>query len=140
MDNVGVVEDILEEFGLDREKGHIINGHMPVKAGSDPVHAAGRAFIIDGGFSKAYQKETGIAGYSLILNSLGFILASHEPFVSKEKAIVDEIDIHSTTVAKEGATKRLYNSDTDNGIEMRKQINDLKLLLYAYREGMIIQK
>jgi len=140
MDNVGVVEDILEEFGLDREKGHIINGHMPVKAGSDPVHAAGRAFIIDGGFSKAYQKETGIAGYSLILNSLGFILASHEPFVSKEKAIVDEIDIHSTTVAKEGATKRLYNSDTDNGIEMRKQIDDLKLLLYAYREGMIIQK
>lgn len=140
MDNVGVVEDILEEFGLDREKGHIINGHMPVKAGSDPVHAAGRAFIIDGGFSKAYQKETGIAGYSLILNSLGFILASHEPFVSKEKAIVDEIDIHSTTVAKEGVTRRLYNSDTDNGKEMRKQINDLKLLLYAYREGMIIQK
>ena len=112
---------------------------MPVKAGSDPVHAGGRAFVIDGGFAKAYQKETGIAGYSLILNSLGFVLAAHEPFVSKDKAIVDEIDIHSTTVAKEGVVDRLYNRDTDNGKEMRKQIKDLKLLLTAYREGMITQ-
>lgn len=139
MDKVEIVEGILDEFGLDKNTGHIINGHMPVKAGSDPVHAGGRAFVIDGGFSKAYQKTTGIAGYSLIFNSQGFMLAAHEPFVSKEKAIVDEIDIHSTTVAKEGITDRMYNRDTDNGVEMRKRIEDLKLLLEAYRNGMITQ-
>ena len=139
MDDPKVIMDILEEFGLDREHGHIVNGHMPVKAGSDPVHAGVRAFVIDGGFAKAYQKETGIAGYSLILNSLGFVLAAHEPFVSKDKAIVDEIDIHSTTVAREGMVDRMYNRDTDNGKDMRKQIEDLKLLLTAYREGMITQ-
>ncbi len=140
MDKVEIVEYILEEFGLDRKTGHIINGHMPVKAGSNPVHAGGRAFVIDGGFAKAYQKTTGIAGYSLIFNSQGFLLAAHEPFVSKEKAIEDEVDIHSTTVAKEGIVDRMYNRDTDNGIEMRKMIDDLKMLLAAYRDGAITQK
>ena len=140
MDKVEIVEYILEEFGLDKKTGHIINGHMPVKAGSNPVHAGGRAFVIDGGFAKAYQKTTGIAGYSLIFNSQGFLLAAHEAFVSKEKAIIDEVDIHSTTVAKEGITDRMYNRDTDNGVVMRKQIKDLKLLLEAYRSGLIKQR
>ena len=114
---------------------------MPVKAGSNPVHADGRAFVIDGGFSKAYQKTTGIAGYSLIFNSRGFDLAAHEPFVSREKAIEEEIDIRSTTVAKEGMVGgRLYNRDTDEGLEMRKMIDDLRQLLDAYRNGMISQR
>ncbi|MBR3296464.1 MAG: fructose-1,6-bisphosphatase [Firmicutes bacterium] len=141
MDKKEVVEYILDEFGLDERTGHIINGHMPVKAGSNPVHADGRAFVIDGGFSKAYQKTTGIAGYSLIFNSRGFDLAAHEPFVSREKAIEEEIDIRSTTVAKEGMVGgRLYNRDTDEGLEMRKMIDDLRQLLDAYRNGMISQR
>ena len=140
MDKVDIVEYILDEFGLDERTGHIINGHMPVKAGSNPVHANGRAFVIDGGFAKAYQKTTGIAGYSLIYNSHGFTLAAHEPFGSKEKAIADEIDIQSTTVAKEGIYGRIYNKDTDNGVEMRKMIDDLKQLLEAYRSGRITQR
>lgn len=140
MDDVKIVEYILGEFGLDESTGHIINGHMPVKAGSNPVHANGRAFVIDGGFSKAYQKTTGIAGYTLIFNSHGFTLSAHEPFVSKENAIADEIDIRSETVAKEGSPGRIYNRDTDAGLEMRKMIDDLKELLFSYRSGKISQR
>ncbi|MDO4961840.1 MAG: fructose-1,6-bisphosphatase [Eubacteriales bacterium] len=139
MDEVKVIEEILEEFGLDKKTGHIINGHMPVKAGSNPVHAKGRAFVIDGGFAKAYQKTTGIAGYSLIYNSQGFQLAAHEPFVSKEVAVAEEFDIHSTTVAKDSGL-RLLKKETDEGAEMCKKIKDLKELLVAYRDGMITQE
>ena len=73
---------------------------MPVKKGTNPIKAKGRALCIDGGLAKAYQKTTGIAGYSLIQNSYGFILSAHEPFESKEKAIRDELDIFATQVAK----------------------------------------
>ena len=141
LDKVEVVQYILDEFGLDEHTGHMINGHMPVKAGQDPVHAGGRAFVIDGGFAKAYQKTTGVAGYTLIFNSRGFDLAAHDPFESREKAIEEETDIRSRTVAKEGMVGgRLYVRDTDSGAEMRKMIDDLKELLEAYRNGMITQR
>ncbi len=139
MDNVAIVENILEEFGLDKETGHIVNGHMPVKRGNNPVHANGKAFVIDGGFAKAYQKTTGIAGYSLIYNSYGFILTAHEAFDSKAKAVMEETDILSTQVAKENIRTRMLNKDTDTGKALQEQIDGLKKLLKVYRSGQIKQ-
>ncbi len=133
------VEMILREFGCDANEGIIINGHMPVKMGTSPIKAGGRAICIDGGFAKAYQKTTGIAGYSLIQNSYGFILSSHEAFESRRKAVEEELDIHSTQVAKENVSKRILNKDTDQGKEMQQRIDDLKMLLEAYRTGLIAQ-
>lgn len=137
LDDVGTVEKLLKEFGGDVKNGCIINGHMPVKKGSNPIKAKGRAFIIDGGFAKAYQKTTGIAGYSLIQNSYGFILTSHEPFESKEKAVREELDIHATQVAKKNIKKRILNKDTDEGRERQVTINLLKKLLECYKTGQI---
>ncbi|MCQ2552656.1 MAG: fructose-1,6-bisphosphatase, partial [Clostridia bacterium] len=137
LDDVGTVEKLLKEFGGDVKNGCIINGHMPVKKGSNPIKAKGRAFIIDGGFAKAYQKTTGIAGYSLIQNSYGFILTSHEPFESKEKAVRDELDIHATQVAKKNIKKRILNKDTDEGRERQVTINLLKKLLECYKTAQI---
>jgi fructose-1,6-bisphosphatase-3 len=137
VDDVSVVERILEEFGLDKENGHIINGHMPVKEGTNPVRAGGKAFVIDGGLSKAYRKTTGIAGYSLIYNSYGFILAAHEPFDSKLKAVAEETDILSTQVAKEDVSRRMLNKHTDTGKALQEQVDGLTRLLEAYRRGII---
>lgn len=139
VDKVSIVEKILEEFGLDKSAGHIINGHMPVKRGKNPVHANGRAFVIDGGFAKAYQKTTGIAGYSLIYNSYGFILTAHEAFESKIKAVMEETDILSVQVAKEDIKTRMFNKDTDTGAELQEKIDCLKRLLQAYRTGLVKQ-
>lgn len=139
VDKVSIVEKILEEFGLDKDAGHIINGHMPVKRGKNPVHANGRAFVIDGGFAKAYQKTTGIAGYSLIYNSYGFILTAHEAFESKTKAVMEETDILSVQVAKEDVKTRMFNKDTDTGVELQEKIDCLKRLLKAYRTGVVKQ-
>ena len=140
MDDEKIDMDIVEEFGLDRETAYLMNGHMPVKKGSNPIHANGRAFVIDGGLSKAYQKTTGIAGYSLIYNSYGFVLAAHEPFESKEAAVRDEKDIVSTQVAKQDIYKRILNKDTDPGKRNQQHIEDLKKLLYAFRNGLINEK
>jgi len=137
LDKVESVEKILREFGCDEKAGIIINGHMPVKKGVSPFKAKGRAIVIDGGFAKAYQKTTGIAGYSLIQNSYGFILSANEPFESKAKAVVDEIDIYSSQIAKENIKKRILNKDTDEGKEREETISLLKKLLEAYREGQI---
>lgn len=134
-----VVERILREFGCDVEEGVIINGHMPVKAGTNPIKAGGRAIVIDGGFAKAYQKTTGIAGYSLVQNSYGFILTAHEAFESRRKAVEQELDIYSTQIAKEDVSKRILNKDTDQGEDMQQRIDDLKMLLKAYRTGLITQ-
>jgi len=134
------VDKVLEELGGAVGTGCLINGHVPVKKGTDPVHANGRALIIDGGFAKAYQKTTGIAGYSLIQNSWGFILSSHQPFDSKQKAIDEETDILSTQVAREDIDRRMYNKDTDDGKALKKRIDELQKLLDAYREGIISQK
>lgn len=140
IDDEAVVDKIVREFGLPERDARIINGHLPVSKGKSPLHANGRAFVIDGGFSKAYQKTTGIAGYSLIYNSYGFILTSHEPFESAEIAVKEEKDIHATMVAKEDITKRILNKDADVGKQMQTKIDDLKKLLQAYRAGVIKQK
>jgi fructose-1,6-bisphosphatase-3 len=110
-------DKILQEFGLDPGTCHIINGHVPVKVskGESPLKAGGKLLVIDGGFSKAYQKQTGIAGYTLIYNSYGLMLAAHEPFESTQKAIEEEADIHSQTQILEQTTSRKFVRDTDQG-------------------------
>ena len=130
---------ILENFGMDPESSHIINGHVPVKVskGESPIKAGGKLFVIDGGFAKAYQKETGIAGYTLIYNSHGLVLVSHEPFESLEKAITEEKDIHSSTVALQYSHDRIRIMDTDVGKELQDSINELMELLDAYYKGII---
>lgn len=140
-DNEEVCKKILEEFGLDPESSHIINGHVPVKSisGESPIKANGRLLVIDGGFSKAYQKKTGTAGYTLIYNSYSLRLASHEPFESTEKAINDEVDILSSLSVLE-TTNRKYIGDTDIGKEIKEEIKSLYMLLTAYRKGIIKEK
>lgn len=130
---------ILEEFGLDPNTAHIINGHVPVevKHGESPIKAGGKLLVIDGGLSKAYQAKTGIAGYTLIYNSYGLLLASHEPFGSTQKAIEEGVDIHSKTEILEQNRNRIFVKDTDLGQEYQKRIADLKSLLDAYRVGLI---
>ena len=130
---------ILKDFGMDPENSHIINGHVPVKVskGESPIKADGRLFVIDGGFAKAYQKETGIAGYTLIYNSHGLVLVSHEPFESMEKAISEEKDILSSTVALQYSHERIRIMNTDIGNELRTSINELTELLDAYHKGII---
>lgn len=130
---------IFEEFGLDPKTSHIINGHVPVKIkkGESPIKANGKLLVIDGGFSRAYQSQTGIAGYTLIYNSYGLLLVSHEPFESTQKAIEEEKDILSTTIVLEQEVERKRVGDTDNGKELKIQIEDLELLLDAYRKGII---
>ena len=121
---------------------HIINGHVPVHAGAgeNPIKAGGRLMVIDGGFSEAYHKETGIAGYTLVYHSRGFQLVQHEPFTSTQDAILRGTDIKSTTQIVEMSTHRMLVADTDKGEELRRQIAELKDLLYAYRHGMIKEK
>ncbi len=130
---------VLEAFGLDPDASHIINGHVPVKVskGESPIRANGKLFVIDGGFAKAYQKVTGIAGYTLIYNSHGMVLVSHEPFVSTEIAIAEEKDILSSTVALQYTQDRIRVRDTDNGKMLQNSIDELEKLLYAYQNGII---
>ena len=142
LENENVMNGILDEFGLDREISHIINGHVPVKTknGENPVKCGGKVLVIDGGFSKAYQKETGIAGYTLIYNSYGLILAAHDPFESTEAAIEKERDIHSDSVIVKRTLERKTVGDTDVGKVLKERIADLEALLDAYRSGQIIEK
>ena len=137
-----VVNNILKEFNVDIEKGHIINGHMPVhvKEGESPVKCNGKVMIIDGGFSKAYRGTTGIAGYTLIYNSRGLRLVSHETFTSTEDVIEKEIDVHSDTVIREISAQREKVGDTETGRQLKEQISDLEKLLHAYRTGQILEK
>ncbi len=130
---------ILQEFGVNPEIGHIINGHVPVKVkrGESPVKANGKLLVIDGGFAKAYQKETGIAGYTLVYNSYGLLLAAHHPFESAQKAIEEELNIDSTTQILERNDVRIRVKDTDLGRSTQRQIDDLQMLLTAYRSGLI---
>lgn len=132
-------EVIFKEFGLNPETSHIINGHVPVKlkTGESPIRANGKLLVIDGGFSKAYQGTTGIAGYTLVYNSYGLILVSHDPFESTQKAIEEEKDIHSTTIVLEKEIDRKRVRDTDEGFKIKTQIEDLQILLDAYRSGVI---
>lgn len=129
---------ILREFDLP-EEGHIINGHTPVRVskGESPVKADGRLFVIDGGFCRAIQKKTGIAGYTLISNSHGLRLMCHEPFTSLEDALEGNHDIHSESTTVETYPVRQYVRDTDEGRAMAEEIADLEALLEAYRTGMV---
>ncbi len=130
---------ILQEFGVNPDTGHIINGHVPVmvKRGESPVKANGKLLVIDGGFAKAYQKETGIAGYTLVYNSYGLLLAAHFPFESAQKAIEEELTIDSDTQILERNDVRIRVKDTDLGRSIQRQIDDLQSLLVAYRSGLI---
>lgn len=140
--NEDICVKVLKEFGLEKSFSHIISGHVPVKAadGEIPIKAGGKLIAIDGGFSKAYQKETGIAGYTLIFNSQGMVLVSHEKFESKARSIAEDLDVLPTTVFIEKDQPRMYVGDTDVGKEMKDNIKALKALLSAYREGEIVQK
>ena len=137
-----VVNNILKEFGLPSEGSYIVNGHVPVKSkdGENPIKCGGKVLVIDGGFSRAYQKETGIAGYTLIYNSYGLILAAHEPFESTEAAIEKESDIHSDSTVVERVLERKKVGDTDTGRELKEQIEDLEILMAAYRSGQIAER
>ena len=142
IDREDVANRILEEFGMDPEKSHIINGHMPVKTvkGESPVKCGGKVMIIDGGFSKAYRGQTGIAGYTLIYNSRGLRLVSHETFTSTEDMIEKEKDVFSDTVIMEFSKHRERVADTENGKQIREKIKDLEELLHAYRSGRILEQ
>ena len=133
---------IMREFGLMPGYGHIINGHTPVKTkkGEQPIRADGRLLVIDGGFCRAYHPKTGIAGYTLISSSRGMRLKAHEAFKSVEEALTRNADIQSETNRFDVATRRLMVSDTDTGEVIRGQINDLRLLLDAYRNGTIAER
>lgn len=141
-DDETVCDRILDAFGVKGENRHIINGHVPVHAssGENPIKANGKLMVIDGGFSEAYHKETGIAGYTLVYHSRGFQLVQHEPFTSARDAIEKCTDIKSTTQIVEMSAHRMLVADTDMGEELRSQIVDLKELLYAYRHGIIKEK
>ncbi len=142
LDDEHVMGGIFEYFGMDPETSRIVCGHVPVKVkdGEDPVKCGGRVLTIDGGFSKAYQPTTGIAGYTLISNSYGFVLAAHEPLESMRAAVVNELDIHSSRKVVELVDKRTLVADTDNGAVLKQQIADLEELLEAYRCGAISEK
>ena len=144
IENEEVVGNIMSAFGLDINSldTHIINGHVPVKRknGESPVKCGGKLMIIDGGFSKAYQSETGLAGYTLIYNSYGLLLVAHEPFESKEAAIENETDIHSERMVIRRVMHRRLVGDTDAGKELREQIEELEVLLAAYRSGEVKEK
>ena len=137
-----VINKIFDEFGLDHENSHIVNGHVPVKQikGESPIKCGGKLLLIDGGFSRAYQKTTGIAGYTLISNSYGLKLVYHEPFTSKEDAIRTGSDIHSETLVVEGVRKRQSIRETDEGTRIRAQLKELKALLAAYRAGVVRER
>ncbi|MDE5568312.1 MAG: fructose-1,6-bisphosphatase, partial [Muribaculaceae bacterium] len=139
IDDPAICDKILTEFGLPAKVSHIINGHVPVKTikGENPVKADGKLLVIDGGFSKAYQSTTGIAGYTLVYHSRGFQLVQHEPFESRKKAIEEGQDIISNTVLNEFKARRLQVRDTDKGKELINQVNELNKLLAAYRRGLI---
>ena len=140
--NEEVCDMILDEFGVKGAHRHIINGHVPVKTikGESPVKANGKLLVIDGGFSRAYQPETGIAGYTLVYHSHGMQLVQHEPFESTWKAISEGKDIKSTTFIVEFNTQRMMVKDTDKGLVLREQITDLTMLLEAYRKGLIKER
>lgn len=133
---------ILHEFGLDSAISHIINGHTPIKVakGESPLKANNRLIVIDGGFCRAYQKTTGIAGYTLIYNSHGMRLKAHQPFESIAKVLSENKDIESSSNFFETETERVMVKDTDNGKVIMDTIHDLELLLAAYRQGLIVTK
>ncbi len=137
-----ICDRILDAFGVKGANRHIINGHVPVHAsqGENPIKADGRLMVIDGGFAKAYHDTTGIAGYTLVYHSRGFLLIQHEPFTSTRQAIINETDIKSSTQIEVMTGKRVRVRDTDKGEILQRQIKELRELLYAYQHGIIKEK
>ncbi|SFF99083.1 fructose-1,6-bisphosphatase [Prevotella sp. KH2C16] len=137
-----IVDHILDAFEVRGANRHIINGHVPVHvaSGENPIKANGKLMVIDGGFSEAYHKETGIAGYTLVYHSRGFQLVQHAPFTSTIEAIEKGTDIKSTIQIVEMSAHRMLVADTDKGIELRQQIKDLEELLFAYRHGFLTER
>lgn len=142
LNDEAVMAGIFEDFGLDPKTSRIVCGHVPVKVkdGEDPVKCGGRVLTIDGGFSKAYQPTTGIAGYTLISNSYELILAAHEPLESTRAAVLKELDIHSSRSVIAWMENRMLVADTDKGKMIKERIADLEALLEAYRRGEIAEK
>jgi fructose-1,6-bisphosphatase-3 len=138
-DDEQVINRIMDEFGLDPQQGCIVNGHVPVKIkkGQSPIKANGKLIIIDGGMAKAYQKVTGIGGFTLIANSRGMLLAEHKPFESAQKAIQEEVDMESETTIIYTYPHRMFVKDTDRGAAQKQRIAALRKLLEAYRTGLI---
>jgi len=138
-DNEKTCNLVLTEFGLDPEKSHIINGHIPVQVikGEKPIKANGKLFVIDGGMSKPYRKETGISGYTLICTSTSLVIVEHQPFCSKTEAINQELDIISSRQLITLSSTPISVGDTDIGVVLRQQIDDLKKLLTAFQVGVI---
>ncbi len=136
-----VCDFILKEFGLEGPHCHIINGHVPVKVrkGESPIKGGGKLLVIDGGFCKAYQSTSGIAGYTLISTSKSYRIVAHQPFVGREKAIRENYGIASSTDIFERQESRQMVADTDFGEELRMRIEDLKALLDAYRDGAVME-
>lgn len=141
-EDMEVLKRIFDEFDMDFDEDHIINGHVPVKykKGEKPVKANGKVFVIDGGFSRAYQSKTGMAGYTLIYNSRTLQLVAHEPFTSKEDAVENERDIISSSVLVEHKMERRMIKDTNDGEQLAEKVEDLKKLLAAYKIGLIKEK
>ncbi len=142
LENVELARKILKEFNIYEEQSHIINGHVPVqvKSGETPIKANGKIIVIDGGFTKAYQKVTGIAGYTLIYNSYGLQLASHQPFEGVQNAIASEKDIVTTMNIIEVVYQRKRVKDTDVGKDIISQIQALLTLVEYYRLGLLKEK
>jgi len=135
-----IVEGILKEFSLGGSRSHIINGHIPVKKGEEPIKAGGKLILIDGGFCRAFHSRTGIGGYTLIYNAEGMRISAHEPFTGKENAIKNNRDIISETVVFEHSDDKIRVRDTDIGREITDKIADLMLLARAYEDGVVKEK
>ena len=134
-----VAKVVLADFGCCPEVGVVINGHTPVRVakGESPIKADGKLIVIDGGFSAAYQKETGIAGYTLISNSYGLMLSEHKAFRGREAAVTSHDDNHARTIPVSHNTKRIRNAETDFGRRLQERLVKLNALLKAYNEGTI---
>nr|MDJ0668180.1 fructose-bisphosphatase class III [Desulfobacterales bacterium] len=139
-DDEGTIRRILEAFGLDPDAGHVINGHVPVivKKKESPLKAGGKLIVIDGGFSKVYQKKTGIAGYTLVYNSWGLLLATHHGKAAHQATGREIHDIDCTTEIIERRRHRIRIKDTDRGQEIQSRIEALTALHKAYRDGSIV--
>ena len=132
---------LLQEFGLSDPHSHIINGHVPVKAkkGESPIKGHGKLIVIDGGFCKAYQSTSGIAGYTLIYNSRNFRIVSHQPFAGRREAIHKNHDIANESLVFEWMESRVKVAQTDQGYQLKQQVEELKELLHAYRTGAVTE-
>ncbi len=136
-DNEKIAIKILDEFGINSIGSHIINGHLPVSRGENPIKANGRILVIDGGFCKAYHGSTGIGGYTLIYNADGIRLQAHEPFFDRADAIKNNADIVSETIIFENKSDKMRIRETYRGSEIREKIADLMLLMAEYDNGTI---